>query len=127
MPYCVEHSTTGSVTSAEVVAAAETTAEADTGPDCAGDDADAATDGDDGAGDGDEGADVEGAGDGVGAGELGTVTTCEKPSRSERVLMAQPPAPIPPTTTATAVIAAAVRRRRKTRDVRSDRSSRSAT
>ena len=99
------------------------------GADCTGDDADVASDGDEGAGDGDE--------SGVAltalaltawvAGELGIVTTGEKPFRSACVLIAQPPAPMPPTTTAAAVIAVAARRRRKTLDVRSDRSSRSAT
>ena len=126
MPYCVEHSTTGNATSVEAVGVAETIAEADTGADCTGEDADAATDGDEGAGE--DGGGVDGGGvDGVAAGELGIVTTGERPSRSERVLIAQPPAPMPPTTTAAAVTAAAARRRRNKRDVRSDRSSRSAT
>jgi hypothetical protein len=98
-------------------------ADGDAGAGCTVDDADGV-----GVDDGDDGGGVDGAVvDGVGAGELGTVTTCEKPSRSECVLMAQPPTPIPPTTTAAAVTAAAARRRRKTCDVRSDRSSRSAT
>jgi hypothetical protein len=114
--------------SVSAVAVAEAKVDGDAGADCTVDDADGVgvDDGDDGGGV--DGAGVDGTGvDGVGAGELGTVTTCEKPSRSECVLMAHPPAPIPPTTTAAAVTAAAARRRRKTRDVRSDRSSRSAT
>ena len=127
MPYCVGHSTTGNASSVSVVAVVETMADGCT------DDADGVGEGDVGAGDEDEGAGEDGAGvdgagvDGVGAGELGIVTTCEKPSRSECELMAQPPAPMPPTTTAAAVIAAADRRRRNTRDVWSDRSSTSAT
>jgi len=122
MPYSVGHSTTGNATSVVVVGVAETMADGDTRAACADDDVDGATDGDDVAGEGVAGDDGAGA---DGAGELGIVTTCETPSRSECVLMAQPPAPMPPTTTAAAVIAAAARRRRNARDVRSDRFSRS--
>lgn len=126
MPYCVGHSTTANATSVGVVGVAETMADGDTGAVCTADDANGAGDGDDSADD--DGAGDDGAGDdGAGAGELGIVTTCEKPSRSECVLMAQPPTPMPPTTTAAAVAAVTARRRRTTRDVRSDRSSRSAT
>jgi hypothetical protein len=126
MPYCVGHSTTGNATRVGVVGVAETMADGDRGAVCTADDAD----GDDGAGvvGVGVGVGVDGVGvDGAGAGELGIVTTCEKPSRLECVLMAQPPTPMPPTTTAAAVAAATARRRRTTRDVRSDRSSRSAT
>jgi hypothetical protein len=99
-------------------------ADGDTGADCTDDDAAVGCREDEG----EDGAGVDDGGvDGVGTGELGVVTTCEKPAPSERVPIAQPPAPIPPTTTAAAVIAAAARRRRNTRDVWSARSSTSAT